>query len=53
MTGWEFDLDLLDRSVIRWVPFKVRYGYQKISDAARKAPDWHVVPGTLWERVTS
>ena len=55
MTGWEFDLDLLDKTSIRWVPFTVRYGYQKISDFTRKDPYWPApaVPGTLWERVTS
>ena len=53
MSGWEFDFDLLDKSVIRWVPWSVRYGYRKVSDFARKTPEWPVARGTLWERVAS
>jgi hypothetical protein len=53
VTGWELDLDLLREANMPWVPFSVRYGYQKISDFARKTPEWPAVPGTLWERVTS
>ncbi len=53
MTGWEFDLDLLEKAGVGFVPFTLRYGYEKISDFARKTPEWPAVPGALWERVTS
>ena len=53
MTGCEFDLDLLDKTSIRWVPLTVRHGYEKISDFTRGIPGWPATPGTLWERVAS
>lgn len=53
MSLWEFDLELLAKLGVGWVPFDVRYGYRKIANFTRKTPRWPAEPGTLWERVTS